>query len=44
MRLELPGERDPYMAWFNDYLFVDEALARLGIVHRFEPDTAQFLE
>jgi hypothetical protein len=38
------GERDPEMAWFNDYLFAGEALARLGIVYRFEPDTAQFLE
>jgi hypothetical protein len=43
-RFELSGGRDPEMAWFNDYLFVGEALARLGIVYRFEPDTAQFLD
>jgi hypothetical protein len=43
-RFELSGGRDSEMAWFNDYMFVGEALARLGIVYRFEPDTAQFLD
>jgi hypothetical protein len=44
VRFFLSGGRDPAMARFNDYLFVGEALARLGTVYRFEPDTMQFLE
>jgi hypothetical protein len=30
MPFELLGDRDPKMAWFNDYLFAGEVLARLS--------------
>jgi hypothetical protein len=44
VRFALSGGPDPDMAWFNDFLFVGEALARLGTVYRFDPDAAEFLE
>jgi hypothetical protein len=43
-RFEITGHADPNMDYFNDYLFVGEALARLGRVYRFEPASGEFLE
>jgi len=43
-RFLLSGGFDPGMLRFNDYLFVGEALARLGTVYRLEPGTGQFLD
>jgi hypothetical protein len=43
-RFEISGPEDPDMDHFNDYLFVGEALARLGRVYRFEQASGEFLE
>ncbi len=43
-RVELSGDADPDMLRFNDYLFVGEALARLGNVYRFDQASDEFLE
>ena len=36
------GDDDPEMIHFNDYLFVGDALERLGIVYRFDQSTCEF--
>ncbi len=43
-RFEISGDPDPEMLHFNDYLFVGEALARLGRVYRFDQASDEFLE
>jgi hypothetical protein len=43
-RFEISGDPDPDMLHFNDYLFVGEALARLGRVYRFDQASGEFLE
>ena len=42
-RFSTSGDDDPDMMHFNDYLFVGEALERLGNVYRFDPSTCEFL-
>ena len=43
-RFSTHGEDDRDMVYFNDYLFVGEAIARLGRVYRFDPSSCEFLE
>jgi hypothetical protein len=42
-RLEISGEDDPDMEYFNDCLFVGEAAERLTKVFRFDQASAEFL-
>jgi hypothetical protein len=42
-RFSTSGDNDPDMMHFNDYLFVGEALERLGVVYRFDQSTAEFM-
>jgi len=37
------ADDDPDMEHFNDYLFVGEALARLGKVYRFDQSSCEFM-
>ena len=41
-RFSTSGDDDPEMMRFNDYLFVGEALERLGTVYRFDQSTCEF--
>jgi hypothetical protein len=41
-RFELSGDEDPDMDYFNDFLFVIEALQRLGNVYHFDPGAGEF--
>ncbi len=43
-RFEVSGADDPDMEHFNDYLFVGEALERLGRVYRLEQASGEFVE
>jgi len=43
-RFSTHGEDDADMAHFNDYLFVGEAVARLGRVYHFDQSSSQFWE
>lgn len=36
------GDDDPDMLHFNDYLFIGEALERLGTVYRFDQSACEF--
>ena len=37
------GDDDPDMMHFNDYLYVGEALERLGTVYRFDQSSCEFM-
>ncbi|MEL6110926.1 MAG: hypothetical protein AAFU85_33380 [Planctomycetota bacterium] len=41
-RFCITGDDDPDMMHFNDYLYVGEALDRLGTVYRFDQSTCEF--
>ena len=43
-RFSTHAEDDEDLAHFNDYLFVGEAIARLGKVYRFDQSSAEFWE
>ena len=43
-RFEMSGDDDPDMDHFNDYLFVGEALCRLGRVYWFDQASCEFQE
>ena len=43
-RFEVSGDDDPDMEHFNDYLFVGEAVLRLGRAYRFDQAAGEFLE
>ena len=43
-RFEMSGDDDPDMEHFNDYLYVGEALARLGRVYCFDQGSCGFLD
>lgn len=44
VRFSTSGDDDPNMDHFNDYLYVGEAIGRLGRVYRFDQSTCEFLE
>ena len=44
VRFEIETDSDPKMDHFNDFLFVAEAVARLGKVYRFQPGRGGFVD
>ncbi|MBP7867026.1 MAG: hypothetical protein KA419_13875 [Acidobacteria bacterium] len=43
VRVEISGDDDPEMSFFNDFCIVLDSIERLGTVYTFDPGNAQFM-